>query len=365
MNMDFESFVNEMKDHIKEFLPERFADATVEVRQNTKLNETYTALVVQEEGQTITPSINLNQLYEAYDKGEVSLEMSLMRTAHLIGAEPLNIDISKLLDYDQAKENLFIRVSAAEANKEMLATAPHKLMEDLAITYHIAADIGSDAVASTMVTDPMLESFGISQEQLHADALANSTKLFPAQVQSMGEVMRKMISQDMAATGMSQDDIDMMMDSMGLDVSNPMTVVSNDRGINGAAVMFYPGQMDQIGDRLGGDFFILPSSVHEMLVIPDDGNFQYQDLQSMVADVNETQVAETDRLTDEVYHYDTEERVFEKAATFEDRQKQKEQNLAKGKDMEIGASGAKADKVAEHAQQAAHKPKHKSNDMSL
>ena len=362
MNMDFESFVNEMKDHIKEFLPERFADATVEARQNTKLNETYTALIVQAEGQAIMPSINLNQLYEAHNKADASMEMTLMHAAQMIGAEPLNIDINRLLDYDQAKENLFIRVSAAEANKEMLANAPHKLMEDLAITYHIVADISTNTVASTMVTDQMLDSFGISQEQLHADALANSAKLFPAQVQSMGEVMRKMISQDMAATGMSQDDIDMMMDSMGLDVSNPMTVVSNEQGINGAAVMFYPEQMDQIGDRLGGDFFILPSSVHEMLVIPDDGSFQYQDLQSMVADVNETQVAENERLTDEVYHYDTEERVFEKAATFEDRQKLKEQNLAKGKDMEIGI---KADKAPEHTQQAAHKPKHKSNDMSL
>lgn len=163
--------------------------------------------------------------------------------------------------------------------------------------------------------------------------------------------MRRMMGADMIASGMSQEDVDMMMDSMGIDDSNPMTVVSNDQSINGAAVMFYPGQMDKIAEQMQGDYFVLPSSVHEMLVIPDTGDFQHEELKAMVTEINATQVEPKDRLTDEVYHYDSKDRVFEKADKFADRQK------VKVAEHDMGKDAVKA--------QPAQKPKHKSNDMSL
>lgn len=348
--MDFESFVNEVKDNIKDYLPERFALANIEVRENQKLNETYTGLYVQEPGQVITPTLNLDQMYEAYENG-TSMDELLGQSAELILRDPIEIDIRKLLDYDQAKENLFIRVSSVEANQDKLAMAPHKTYEDLAVTYHIAADIGGEGIASTMVTNQMLDTFGITAEQLHQDALANSENLFPARVESMGAVIRRMMGADMIASGMSQEDVDMMMDSMGIDDSNPMTVVSNDQSINGAAVLFYPGQMDKIAEQMQGDYFVLPSSTHEMLVIPDTGDFHHKELKAMVTEINATQVEPKDRLTDEVYHYDSKDRVFEKADKFADRQKMKAAEHDMGKDV------AKT--------QPAQKPKHKSNDMSL
>ena len=345
-----------MKDAIKDFLPEEYKDARVDVRENTKLNETYTALTVRREDQVVAPAINLNQMYEQFDENDpASLQNLLETAAHMIQMEAPGVDINALSNYEQAKEHLFIRVSSVETNKAMLANAPHKLYEDLAVTYHIAVDIGREGVASTMVTNEMLQNFGISQEQLHEDAVVNSEKIFPARVESMGAVMRRMMGEDLKASGMSQEDIDMMMDSMGIADSNPMTVVSNEQSVNGAAVLFYKGQMDQIGEKLEGDFFVLPSSVHEMLVVPDTGEFQHEELKAMVTEINETQVAPSDRLTDEVYHYDTKDRVFEKAADFDQRQKTKEKAAAK----EAGHSDPA--KSAEHGS----KPKHKRNDMSL
>ena len=95
--------------------------------------------------------------------------------------------------------------------------------------------------------------------------------------------------------------------------------------------------------------------MHEMLVIPDNGSFQQEELKAMVTEVNATQVSPADRLTDEVYHFDTKDRVFEKAQTFEDRQKEK----VKAHSME---QGGKKDQAMD---QAAKPKKHKSNDVSL
>ena len=356
--MDFETFKESIKNAIKDYLPEAYQDAQVEIRDNAKINETYTGLFVQRADSVITPTINLDAFYEQFSEHDMmSMSDILEQMADMIQQTAPEIDVQKLTNYEQAKESLFIRVCAIQGNEQMLAQVPHERHEDLAVTYHIAADIGSDGVASTIVSNALLNQFGIDQEQLNADAIANSPKIFPARIESMANMMRRIMAEDMQAQGIPQDQMDAMLDSMiPADDSNPMTVVTNDRTVNGAAVMFYPEQMEQLGDMMHGDFFILPSSVHEILIIPDTGDFHHEELKAMVTEINATQVAPADRLTDEVYHFDTKDKVFEKAKTFEDRQKQKE----KAQKMEVG-SGKK-----DQQQMGGQKPKkHKSNDMSL
>ena len=65
---------------------------------------------------------------------------------------------------------------------------------------------------------------------------------------------------------------------------------------------------------MGGDFFLLPSSIHEVILVPDNGKMDYRELEKMVHEVNETQVRPTERLSDNVYHYDSKEKIFELAS---------------------------------------------------
>ena len=128
-------------------------------------------------------------------------------------------------------------------------------------------------------------------------------------------------------------------------------VVTNTERIDGAGVIFYPEFMDNMGELLGNDFFILPSSIHQMLILPDDGQVDAEMLRDMVKEVNATQVAPAERLTNDVYHFDTKDHVFEKADRFTERQKEKE------------AQVAKTEKVGK--EQPDQKPKTKKHDMEL
>jgi hypothetical protein len=94
--------------------------------------------------------------------------------------------------------------------------------------------------------------------------------------------------------------------------------------VHGAGVLAYENFMDMAAERAGGDFFILPSSLHEVLIVPDNGNVKLEDLENMVKEVNATQVAPQDKLTDSVYHYDSKEKIFELGEKFVERQNQKE-----------------------------------------
>lgn len=109
----------------------------------------------------------------------------------------------------------------------------------------------------------------------------------------------------------------------------PMVVVTNEDRVNGAATMFYPGVMDEIGEKLGGNFFVLPSSLHETIVVPNDGNMEYKALLAMVTEINATEVNKQDKLTDQVYHYDVTDKVFEKASRYEDRKQEKDKSHEK------------------------------------
>lgn len=354
--MDFKSFTESIQDMIKEFLPGDYKDASVELVEQTKLNEQYTGLVVRKEGQVVVPTINMNALYEAYEADHISLAEAVVKAASMAQMQPDGIEINpgNIMNYDIAKHNLFIRVSNAEMNQETLQNVPHQIHEDLAITYHIAVSMDEEnGMASTLVNNNMLKSYGITQEQLHEDAMKNAPILMPATVCSMAEVMKKMMMSDMLAAGMDEETMEAMLADLPAAEDMPMTVVSNERGLNGAASLFYPDQMDKVAEKIGGDYYILPSSIHEQLVVPDDGNMSSVDLGNMVREVNATQVSPAERLSDEVYHYDSKDKVFEKAATFEARQKTKQQEMAGPKKEAAMENAAKAPK------------KHKSNDMSL
>ena len=349
--MNFEQFVEDVKAEIKHYLPDEFKDAQIDVLQHTKLNDSYLGMTVRKDDQTIAPTINLNHYYEMFQEFDENLDIVMQQVADLVTLKPIHIDMSMFMNYEIAKEHLFIRVSDAERNDEILERLPHKRIENLAITYHIVADIGDEGIGSTPITYQMLRGYGITEEQLHQDSLENSPKIFPAKVEAIGSMMNKMMREDMRHSGMSDEEIDLYFENMGLNEPNPLTVVTNEHQTNGAAVLFYPGQMEKLGESVKGDFFILPSSTHEVLILPDDGGMTYQELKAMVMEINSTQVSPEDRLADEVYHYDTKDRVFEKAGSFVERQKAKEQDIGAKKDVNLDKPDVK--------------PKRKSHDVSL
>ena len=349
--MNFEQFVEDVKAEIKHYLPDEFKDAQIDVLQHNKLNESYLGMTVRKDDQTIAPTVNLEHYYEMFQAFDENLDIVMQQVADLVTLKPIHLDLSLFTNYEVAKEHLFIRVSDAERNGELLTGLPHRRVENLAITYHIVAEIGEEGIGSTPVTNRMLNGFGITEEQLHQDALDNSPKIFPAKVEAMSSMMDKMMREDMRRAGMTEEEIDLYFENMGLNDPNPLTVVTNEHQTNGAAVLFYPGQMEKLGETVNGDFFILPSSTHEVLILPDDGGMTYQELKAMVMEINSTQVSPEDRLADEVYHYDTKDRVFEKAGSFEERQKAKEQDIGTKKDVNLDKPDVK--------------PKRKSHDVSL
>lgn len=322
--MDFNQFVDEVKGGIKLFLPREYEDAQVRVEEMRKLNENYLGIAILKEDQVIAPTFNLNQLYEMYQSDpQISMESIMRNITGVVLDAPEQFDLKSITEYENAKEKLFIRVSSAEKNGEMLQNVPHQMREDLVITYHVAISMDEVGRGSTTITNDMLKRYGISEEQLHADAMESSPKIMPLHVDAMKNVIKQIIGGDNKP--LIQDKGFKAMEeviSEGLKEGEPMFVITNQQTMDGASAIFYPEVMKQLGECFQGDFFILPSSIHETIVLPDKGDFDYLSLKSIVQEINNNQVLEEEQLTNDVYHYDVKERVFERADKFEKRQKE-------------------------------------------
>ena len=319
--MDYEEFKEQFISAVKESLYEQGSDMNVSVNEVKKLNESYEAMTVTPEGARVGVNIGIERFYDAYNEGrpfDEVVDKAVETINHGINERP-DFDIDSFTDYSQMKEKLAMEVVSAETNKEMLENVPHKDLEDMAVVYRFVLSSDDEGRASILVTNQILESMGVTPEQLHADALEIAPQIKPAEIRGMSEVMAEMMGMEQA-------------EALGIMPMRPedeqLFVATVPDKTHGAGVLAYQNFMDQAAERVGGDFFILPSSIHEVLIVPDNGRMNLKELEAMVRDVNATQVAPADKLTDNVYHYDSKEKIFELGEKFVERQNEREEVTA-------------------------------------
>lgn len=321
--MNFDEFKKSFATDVKEKLEANTEkEFTVEARTVEKMNETYEGLTVKPDDGEIGVNLNLDNLYQEYQNG-TSYD-SIVTKAADIATEALDnrpdFDLDSIKDYDKMKSTLAIEIVSADRNRSTLETVPHKEIEDMAVVYRFIISEGPlSGTGSILVTNQMLDNYGITASQLHEDALKNAPEIRPLVIEGMAEVLAKQ---------MGVEDLEML----GFNIppeQEQMFVASVEGNVHGAGVIAYQNFMDQAAERAGGSFYILPSSIHEVLIIPDNGKFDTASLEQMVREVNATTVDITEQLTDSVYHYDAETKVFELAEKFDERTATKDIDISK------------------------------------
>ena len=300
--LSFEEFAKKVQEEIKDYLPEKYADSTVDLHEVIKNNDTKLhALTVSSPEGNVAPTIYLEQYYGDYRDGhefdEVMEEIAQVRINHEVGRD---MDVTILSDYEKVKENIIPRLVNLEQNKELLADRPYTVMDDLAVTYHVFLGEHEGGTMSAPVTNAMLSMYGVDVATIHEQAVANLNEVTPSVFKSMGQVMMEMMGDDFPAELMPPDD--------GL-----MYVLSNKDKLHGASALLDEKMMQKVSERMNGDFYILPSSVHETIIIPKNAEMDRETLEGMVRDVNATQVAPDERLSDHVYVYDSKAREIHRA----------------------------------------------------
>ncbi len=329
--MDYKEFKENFKDELKEKLADMGTLVNVKENRTEKLNESFDAISVTPEGSHIGVNLNLESAYKSYENGtpfEDVVSRAAEATDNALSNTP-KVDIESLTDYSVMKDKLSMEVVSAERNAEMLENVPHTQMEDMAVVYRLVLDKNDAGNGTILVTNNMMEQFGVTAEQLHDDAVKNAPEIRPSEIKGMSEVLSEMMGNDTIPFIDPADE--------------QMFVATVPDKLHGAGVIAYPDFMEDAAVKLEGDFYVIPSSVHEVILVKDNGQMTADQLEAMVKDVNATQVAPEDRLTDHVYHYDSEEHVFEMADKYEQRMAEK---ASPGKDSVLNDLKAKKEKAA-------------------
>ena len=299
--MEYEIFKGVVGEKFKEFLPEKYQDAQVEIRPVDKVNRTLDGLSIRgsEPGMNISPTIYVNHMYEDYVTTE-NLNATLERAAEgfmKAMEQKESINVNELTNAECAKDKIVFQLINTEQNKEMLANMPHREFKDLSVIYRMVVKIDGEGIASTPVHNGLAETLGFTEEQMFKLAAENTKRLLPPVIKSMNDVMRDIFMKD----GMPPEIADMMLGEMPPE--QQMYVISNNKGINGAVSMLYEDGLHDLAEKLGSDLYIMPSSIHEVIAVSTDlGN--PNELAAMVAEINMDQVALDERLSNQVYHYD-------------------------------------------------------------
>lgn len=294
--LGFKDFCNEVREQLPDYLIQ-FDIEDVRINSVTKNNGTeLTAVMVAVKDENVSPSIYIDRYYSLYTDG-MSFDEVLeeIRDDYIEARKNIpQFDIKNIY----SRENLFVKLVNYDRNKENLANIPHEQYLDMAVTARLLVKNDNYGMASVVVDNQIMENLDMTKEELFTAAKENSAIIFPLVINTLQSVVESMSGEK-------------------LPVVPQIYVLTNSSGNNGASCLVYDGALKYAAEKIGGNFRILPSSIHELLLVTDD-SIPMEELQEMVSFVNATAVSETDYLSDSVYEYDREKDSLSIAADGKD-----------------------------------------------
>ena len=229
-----------------------------------------------------------------------------------------------MMNFEDLKDSLTVKVVNTENNKDYLVDKPTEQIEDMSVVFAAVVKETDEGRMTLPITNEIMESMGVDQQQLKETALANISDQ-EYSFKSMRDVLVGMMFPD----GIPENDpmVDMMLPPE--DAGTQMYVLSNTQNVNGAAEILNQKAMDEIAEKLGGDFIVLPSSVHETIILPIDQGMDSNELEGMVQQINAGVVSDEDKLSDHVFQYDSESHELVRMDKMEERKQEKETSIEK------------------------------------
>lgn len=286
---------------MKDYLPEAYQDVTCKVTEQQKNNGTVRiGLLLERPGARIAPIVYMEQFYDMVRNGEPLKQIMEQIAEDCQKAFDLNKQAEKinLEDYTVVKDCLSVQLINTKANQRMLSEVPHKQMEDLSVICRVEFPFGDEeGIGSVKVTDNLLKMWGVDMETVYQTALENSEKNMPPVLMSMGEILVELTNDNYKA-------LNLLEHNGTADMDGGMYILTNPLRLDGAAVLTYPQLPEQLRKVFPQGYYILPSSVHEMIIVPKRDGVVPRELGKMVREVNQQELEKEEVLSDRVYEFD-------------------------------------------------------------
>lgn len=285
--MDFEYFTKAMLCKVQLYLGNEYEASLREVTKNNGV--TLTGIMAKKKGENAFPTFYLHDFYDS-DMSDNDLEYVAVNIANYIKNARMspNMNLDVFDDFEAARENIVPKIVNAQKNQELLPEVPHRRFHNLAIIYCYAVlDSVHGGQAAVTITNSIMNEWGTDEHTLFELAFNNFKKDNQTEIVPMQRVVGEL-------------------NSINIPEEIPMYLISNKKRIWGAAALLDNDILDSLAQKLDSNYFILPSSIHEIIALKTEGEFasESQRLLELVKEVNHDMVDEQEFLADSVYYYD-------------------------------------------------------------
>lgn len=276
----------ELEKHVDENVDITFR----EVRKNNGVCKN--ACTIRINDAQIAPTIYLDPYYDYYLHGEAVTESAENIINYGRQKTPdTTFPDNFFYSYDSVRNRLGIKLIGTKANKGFLKGVPHVDFEDLSAVFYYLIEDPAFGNGMIIVKNKDMKRWAKNEQELYREVLENCVQMLPPVLRPLSEVL----------------------EAIRPETDGNLYLLTNKSTLFGAAAILYPGMLQEITKTLGGAYFILPSSVHELILLPDSGE-EAEELLRIVTEINHTQVAEEEILTDAVYKFTPGSEFFTKEA---------------------------------------------------
>lgn len=285
--MNYQQFTKTLQKKVSLILGD---DLNVQIHTALKNNgNERIGLTISDKQINLSPTIYLEEYFKHYQTGDSIEDIveSILDVYHEVKFEH-SWQVHTISNFDITKDKIVYKIIHAPQNKVLLETLPHVLYLDFAIVFYILFDVDENGTATIPVTDDLIQLWETTLKEIYELAKQNTPRLLPPVFKPMRVVIEELLGNP-CENEFQADDI--------------MFVLTNSLRSLGAACILYEDLLMHIGNFLKENFYILPSSIHEIIVIPESQAPNKDALNEMITEVNETQVEPEDVLSDHVYYY--------------------------------------------------------------
>ncbi|MCR5108979.1 MAG: DUF5688 family protein [Lachnospiraceae bacterium] len=296
--MEFKEFLKKISEGIENNYLNMVKVKINEVLKNNGV--VLTGVTITREDQNISPNIYVNDYYENFTNNRQTISeiihciIETYESNRIVG----NVDMSFFMDYETVSGMLYCKLINYRENKKLLKDVPYRKFMDLAIVPYcmLGADNGIDNTsgASILIHNSHVKSWGKDKERVIEDALNNTRNCLGTQISDMNDVMKGLLERDDDLFELSLHD---------MPETDTMFVMSNNIKLNGAISMTDTDALEEFSEKLGSDLFVIPSSIHEVILIPASSPEDISKMDEMVVNVNETELLKEEILSDHVYYF--------------------------------------------------------------
>jgi len=291
-SMNYNVFISTVKEEI-----ERRMDGEITLRicnavKNNGVEKI--GLAFQNEDERLSPTIYLEEYFQQFETG-TAMEEVITSILNLYAEIRYTPDWSGggIESFMQMKDLLAYRLINREKNRSLLEEAPHCEYLDLAIVFYLLLEVGSQGSATMMIRNEHLKMWDVSPEEIYQCAVENTPKLLPVEFKSIEAVLKELDIEEPVKEITGNEAADAQ-----------MYVLSNEIRSFGAAVILYDQMLEKLADTMKEPYYVLPSSVHEVIIVPESKSMASIELEAMVTEINQTQVDDEEILSNRVYFYD-------------------------------------------------------------